>query len=118
MQLYRAVSQAEMSDILSSGQFHSDPDGFTFGKWFALQPEDAAAWGNWFTNADGGKYSVVAAVLADEFASSLYQIPNLDNIGPAVFVEANQLVHVNFVQPLNIKILKTVVRFQSQNLEE
>lgn len=44
--LYRAVSTAELKDILSNGGFRVG-DGMN-GKWFATSAEDAAAWGRKF----------------------------------------------------------------------
>lgn len=104
MQLYRAVSQAELEDILASGQFHSNPDSFIFGKWFALQPEDAAAWGRWFGRQDRKRYSVVTTVAPESLVSTLSILPNLDNIGAAVIVEDDQLslLSVSALQPILI----------------
>lgn len=102
MLLYRAVSQPELEDIFSSGQFRSDPEGFIFGKWFALQPEDAAAWGRWFRRQYGKIYSVVTTVAPASLAATLSILPNLDNIGPAVIVEDDQLslLSVSALQPV------------------
>ncbi len=91
MRLYRAVSQSELEDIMASGQFRPNPDGFTFGKWFALQHDTAAAWGRWFANRDGHRYYVVETVVSDVFASTLSVVPNLDNIEAAVILEHDQL---------------------------
>ncbi len=91
MQLYRAVSQSELDDIAASGQFRPNPDGFTFGKWFALRPNTAAAWGRWFAIRDGRRYYVIGTAVPEEIASALSVVPNLDNIGAAVMLENDQL---------------------------
>ena len=91
MQLYRAVSQAELDDITGSGQFRPNPDGFTFGKWFALRQDSAAAWGRWFANLDGRRYYIVGTFVPKVLASTLSVVPNLDNIGAAVILENDQL---------------------------
>lgn len=91
MRLYRAVSQYELDDIMATGQFRSNPDGFTFGKWFALRPDAAAAWGRWFAGRDGHRYYVVETVVPDTIASTLSVVTNLDNIGAAVLLENDDL---------------------------
>jgi len=104
MQLYRAVSQSELDDIMASGQFRPNPNGFTFGKWFALRPDAAAVWGRWFANRDGRRYYVVGTVVPDAIASTLSVVPNLDNIGAAVILENDQLsaLRVSTLSPVLI----------------
>ncbi len=106
MQVYRAVSQSELDDIRAFGQFRPNPDGFTFGKWFALRPDTAAAWGRWFANQDGRRYYVVGTVIPEGIASTLALVPNLDNIGSAVILENAQLslLPVSLLSPVPIGV--------------
>ena len=91
MRLYRAVSQTELNDIVDLGMFRQDPDSFVFGKWFALNEENAASWGRWFAARDGFAYSVVETEVSEQAASQLVVRQNLDNIGLAVFLTEDQL---------------------------
>ncbi len=90
MRLYRAVSQAELDDIVVLGAFRQDADSFAFGKWFALNERNAAAWGRWFADHDGLRYYVVETEVDDSVAGQLLVIGNLDNIGAAVFLTESQ----------------------------
>lgn len=87
MRLYRAVSQVELDDLEQSGLFRLDPDGFVWGKWFALAPDAAAEWGRRFASFDGRGYYVIETDAPDSVAATFTILPNLDNIGAAVFVE-------------------------------
>ena len=94
MRLYRAVSKAECDDIIMSGSFRLDPNGFGFGKWFAFSLEDAETWGCRFAGFDGLNYYVVEAEVAEDALTQFATRENLDNIGQAVFVEETQLVEL------------------------
>lgn len=70
MRLYRAVSQPELDGIATSGAL-----------------EDATSWGRRFAGFDGLSYHVVEADVDNAAFSQFSVTENLDNIGPAVFVE-------------------------------
>ena len=91
MRLYRAVSQAELRDIIAVGAFHLNAAGFASGKWFAFNLENAEDWGCRFAGFDGLNYYIVEAEVAEVVLNQLNVIENLDNIGKAVFVNEIQL---------------------------
>lgn len=91
MRLYRAVSQAEVDDIVASGGFRLDPDSFGFGKWFALNEQNAISWSHWFTRQDGLSYFIVESQIDEATAVNLETMHNLDNIGAAIFVTESYL---------------------------
>ena len=101
MRLYRAVSQAERDDIAASGVFRQHADSFAFGKWFALNQQNAASWGRWFADRDGLRYYVVETEAVDAEARQLAIIENLDNIGAAVFLMESRLstLPILFISP-------------------
>lgn len=104
MRLYRAVSQAECDDIVVSGIFRMDEDSFVFGKWFALNEQDAETWGRWFAVQDGLRYYVVETEVNASVVSRSTVRENLDNIGTAVFLTENQffaLPIISISQALN-----------------
>ena len=91
MRLYRAVSQTELNDIIDFGAFRQASDSFAYGKWFALNEENAASWGRWFAARDGLAYSVVETEISEQAVSQLVVRQNLDNIGLAVFLTEDQV---------------------------
>ena len=91
MRLYRAVSEAERNDIVMLGSFRLDPDSFSFGKWFALNEENAIIWSRWFAAQDGLLYFIVGTQIDEAVAVLLEVRHNLDNIGAALFVTENYL---------------------------
>ena len=91
MRLYRAISEAERNDIVTSGSFRLDPNGFGFGKWFALNEQNAAVWGHGFAGQDSLLYSVVETQVDEAIALRLEVRHNLDNIGAAIFVTESYL---------------------------
>ncbi len=86
MRLYRAVSEAEREDIVASGSFRLNPNGFGFGKWFALNEQNATSWSHWFAGQDGLLYFIVESQIDEAVAIGLEVRHNLDNIGAAIFV--------------------------------
>jgi hypothetical protein len=56
VEIYRAVSQAELDDLKNFGQFRVCPSGCSMeSKWFALQFKDAIKWGRLFYENQGVK---------------------------------------------------------------
>ena len=89
---YRAVSEAEYQQILSTGKFEVGPNSME-GKWFADSLEGAHAHGNALEGP--GNYRLIEADLPDN-APSLFRQPNLDGRGPARYLHIDDL---NNVQP-------------------
>jgi hypothetical protein len=92
--LYRAVDSTEWADIQSIGEFRPGPPSFQ-GKWFAERPDDAAEWGRRLAGISGGTYRVVEVEVPDEVAAPCFSLSNLDGIGPARFIEIDQLPELN-----------------------
>jgi hypothetical protein len=92
--LYRAVDPREWADVQATGEFRPGPPSFQ-GKWFAERPDDAAEWGRRFTAQSGGTYLVVEVEIPDDVAEPWFNLSNLDGIGPARFVEIDQLPELN-----------------------
>lgn len=89
--LYRAVSEAEFQDIVSSGQFRLVP-GSLEGKWFAEHPDAAREWGRRFARSSGIPHDrIVEAEVDAAVANQFFRRPMLDDIGPARFAEIEQL---------------------------
>lgn len=92
MLLYRAVSNAECQEAIQLGELRTIP-GATEGKWFAENLNDARLWGLWFTGITGVAHDKILVVsLSDRIASQLFRLTMLDNIGPARFADASELV--------------------------
>ncbi|HYV49507.1 MAG TPA: hypothetical protein VFA20_31830 [Myxococcaceae bacterium] len=86
--LYRAVSEAELNQILETGRFQPGPNSLG-GKWFAESAEDAAKWGTLLSGP--GKFRVIEVELPKPVADKLIRRPRLDSIGPARYGEPDQL---------------------------
>jgi hypothetical protein len=84
---YRAVSDAEFADIVSSGRFNVGPNSME-GKWFADSIDGAVLHGDGLQGA--GRYRIIEADLPDA-APSLYRLPDLDGNGPARYVGIEDL---------------------------
>ena len=79
--LYRAVSDAELKSIQSTGQFSAGPNSYESGKFFAESASDAATWG---TRLDGaGNFNVIQVKLPTSTVNSFQYWERLDGIGPA-----------------------------------
>lgn len=87
--LYRAVSVAELEQLITTGVFKAGSNSGGFGKHFASTAEDAASWGN---AMDGPNNFHVVAV---EFPKGLPKVEQywnrLDGIGPAYHIELGPL---------------------------
>lgn len=62
------------------------------GKFFAETPEHAAQWG---AALNGGVGTVVGTKVSSPFAAQLLRWEKLDGIGPARYVDENQLDEFN-----------------------
>jgi hypothetical protein len=63
IKLFRAVSTAELFDLINSGKFQAASNSLE-GKFFAMTMEDAEQWGQWFYG--DGEFHIVAAELPKE----------------------------------------------------
>jgi hypothetical protein len=99
MRLFRAVSYAELQDILTVGILRPDPPSFQ-GKWFAERPEEAAEWGRQFYPS--GSFHLIEVEADDTVAAKLFRLPSLDQIGPARFAEILDLPRFLFVGEIPI----------------
>jgi hypothetical protein len=91
--LYRAVSYAEFHDLIERGMFRQGPNSL-FGKWFAENANDAAKWGEALQGA--GNFRIIEVNILIEQQRELFRIDRLDNIGPAWYVELDQLIGATF----------------------
>ncbi|MHB1422455.1 MAG: hypothetical protein ACYC3I_04500 [Gemmataceae bacterium] len=89
--VYRAVSEKEHQQILTTGTFeHVVPQGCE-GKHFADTPEGARRFGEALFGI--GRFQIVEVEVPAE-APSLYRWTNLDGYGPARFLHMDDLVKV------------------------
>jgi RHS repeat-associated protein len=87
--VYRAVSEAEYQDALQSGQFKpGPPNSYQSGRWFADTLESAQAQGNKLY--PDGKFRLLEADIPGN-APSMYQHPNMDQLGPATYLDFEDL---------------------------
>ncbi|WP_017444196.1 hypothetical protein [Gayadomonas joobiniege] len=64
-------------------------------KWFAESAEDAAAWGKKFFKWDKEPVWTIRVTVPKSQADTFMRMPNLDGIGPARSVDAQQLKALN-----------------------
>jgi hypothetical protein len=88
--VYRAVSEKEYQQILTTGTFEVVPQGCE-GKHFADTPEAASRFGEALFGI--GRFRIVEAEVPAE-APSLYRWTNLDGFGPARFLHMDDLIEV------------------------
>lgn len=88
IKLFRAVSVAELSDLISSGTFQAVPNSLE-GKFFAVTIEDAEQWGRWFYGDT--KFHVIAAEFPKEVINRFLVWPKLDGVGTALYAELSDL---------------------------
>ena len=89
-QFYRTVSLSEFQDLRSSGAFRVG-DGAE-GKYFWETRRDAAQFGfktEGHYHPDG--YRVVAADVPASVVARAFRFPRLDGIGPALFIDLDDL---------------------------
>ncbi len=99
MRMFRAISYAELQDILTSGILRSGPPSFQ-GKWFAETIDDAAEWGHALYS--GSQFHLIEVELDDAIVTTLFGLPNLDGIGPARFADIPDLPRVFFIGEVSI----------------
>ena len=91
MKLYRAVCDAEFSQVLRTRRLETIPQSLE-GKWFAETIENARAWGHWFSGISGMNHARIVVVdIPDAMAARLFRLDRLDDIGPARFVSLDEL---------------------------
>jgi hypothetical protein len=90
IKLFRAVSAAELSDLINSGKFQAAPNSLE-GKFFAETIGDAEQWGQWFYGEV--EFHIVAAELPEEDIAKLLLWSQLDGVGPALYAELSDLEH-------------------------
>jgi len=86
--LYRAVSHAEFEQIRRTGALEIGPNGLG-GKFFAETVEHAERWGE-LLEGEGG-FRVVSIQISNAIVGRLMRWENLDNIGPAIYIEMEDL---------------------------
>ncbi len=85
--VYRAVSEAEYQDIVTTGRFRQGPNSME-GKWFADSLKGAQDHGNALFKKHA--FRLIEADVPDS-APSLYRLPNLDDFGPARYLDLDDL---------------------------
>lgn len=102
IKLYRAVSEAELADILSYGMFRPCPSGCSMeGKWFAESLENALEWGKRFYASN--KFHVVIATVSLEVVAKMYpREENLDGIGKAIWADEEILDQIKPLEILSV----------------
>ena len=88
IKLFRAVSTAELFDLINSGKFQAASNSLE-GKFFAVTLEDAEQWGRWFYGDT--TFHIVSAELPRKDIEKLLVWPHLDGVGPAVYAELSDL---------------------------
>ncbi len=90
--LYRAVSQAEYNQLMTTSTFQTSANSLT-GKFFAESAADAAQWG---TKLNGpGNFQVIEVQFPNSTANSFLRWPSLDGIGPARYGEIGPINAAN-----------------------
>ena len=88
------MSTAERDDILRrSGFFPAPPSNQ--GKWFALSRVDAARWARQLYPPDGSGCHLIEVDVPAGAVAPLFQLSNLDSVGPAVFADVDELPALN-----------------------
>ena len=85
--LYRAMSNAEFQQLMTTGQFHAGPNSLG-GKWMAETLPHALRWGRVL---EGATFRVVEIQVRSSAAGSFLRTPRLDGIGPARYAELHQI---------------------------
>jgi hypothetical protein len=94
MRMFRAISYAELQDILTSGVLRPGPPSFQ-GKWLAETIENAAEWGRGLYS--GTQFHLIEVEIEDALVATLFRLTNLDGIGPARFADISDLPGVIFI---------------------
>ena len=86
--LFRAVSEAEFTQVMKTGAFEAGPNSLG-GKFFAGSAADAAKWGEALNGA--GNFKVLQVELPTSTVGQMMHWQRLDGIGPAWYGELPQL---------------------------
>ncbi|RKS76907.1 RHS repeat-associated protein [Actinomadura pelletieri DSM 43383] len=90
--IFRNVDGPEFDSIATTKKFETAP-GQMEGKWFATQGEHAEEWGKVLNKGQG---LTVTTRIPRSLAEKLHYHPGkLDNIGPAYYADADQLIQIN-----------------------
>ena len=93
---YRYVEEAEWADVIECGVLRPGSNSCGLGKWVAGTEAGAWAWGE----ALDDRFPARVAVLEvdDEIVALAYVTDNLDGIGPAAYVEGDDLIRIRIVE--------------------
>jgi hypothetical protein len=94
VQFFRAVSEEEWDELLRLRAFQPTSASLQ-GKWFAGNAADAARWGRRFFRWDRKPLFVVEVSLPNALAALFWYASFYDRIGPAWFVDVDQLPLLN-----------------------
>lgn len=87
--VYRAVCEAEYQDALQSGEFRpGPPNSYQFGKCFSDTLESARAHGEGLF--PDGEFRLLEADVPEN-APSMHRHPNIDQRGPATYLDLDDL---------------------------
>jgi hypothetical protein len=86
--IYRAVTEGELKQIQKTGAFEAGENSLG-GKWFAETIDHARQWGN-VMNGQGASTILEVKLLRSQ-VNQFFRLDRLDNIGPAVYGELEQL---------------------------
>lgn len=94
--LYRYVEEAEWIDIVECGVLRPGVNSCGSGKWAASTESDAWRWGEALD--DGFPARVVVLEPDDEIVERAYIVDNLDGVGPAAYLEGDDLIRIRIVE--------------------
>ena len=93
---YRHVEETEWADVVECGVLRSGSNSYGSGKWLA--GTEAAAW-HWGEALDAWfPARVVVLELNAGIVERAYHVDNLDGIGPAAYVEGEDLTRNSIVE--------------------
>ena len=93
---YRYVEEAEWEDIVESGVLRPGSNRCGSGKGFAETEAAAWRWGEALDARFPGR--VVVLELDVEIVGRAHRLGNLDGIGPAAYVEGDDLTRIRIVE--------------------
>lgn len=95
MRWYRYVEESEWQDITNSGMLRPGLNSCGPGKWLAGSEAAAWQWGRALDECFPGR--VVTLDLDDEVAERAMLIENLDGVGSAAYIDAEDLGRLRIV---------------------
>ena len=98
MRLYRAVSQAELDDLLANGLTFRSVPGAMEAKWFADDLDGAQRWAALWERWDAIAYHVVEVDVPQAVADGFYRVRNLDQIADARCAGEADFTSIHFVK--------------------